>query len=283
MASENEPFDPFGHVADSYSIHFFETADEHRLAHGIELPWFLSKYMVMELLAAALIIWGFVWVADRIKSGRPPKGKLWNFLEMILLFIRDQVAKPALGEHDYKRFLPYLWTTFFFILVLNLLGMVPFLASATASLAVTGALALVSFCLIHYNGYAANHGFSGYMKTFVPHIDTSDKVMKILGPIIKVPMFFLEILTAFIRALVLAVRLFANMLAGHTVLVIILSFIQFAAVAEAGWFLQGGITVGSVVLALALSMLELFVACLQAFVFTFLTAIFIGLAMHPQH
>lgn len=283
MASENETFDPFGHVADAHKIELFGTAEHDSLIHALDLPGGITKFMVMELLAAGLIVWAFIWVARRIATGEPPRGRLWNFLEWILLFIRDQVAKPALGEHDYKRFLPYLWTTFLFILVLNLLGMIPFLGSATASLAVTAALALVAFCVIHYNGYVSNHGFMGYMKTFIPHIEMNDPVMKVLGPPILVGMFFLEILGAFIRALVLAVRLFANMLAGHTVLVIILSFVQFAVKAGAGEFVIWGVTFSSLGLVLALSMLELFVACLQAFVFTFLTAIFLGLAMHPQH
>ncbi|MCE9532908.1 MAG: F0F1 ATP synthase subunit A [Planctomycetes bacterium] len=283
MASENETLDPFSHVSDSNAFEFFETANPDSLLHGFHLPGSITKFMVLELLAAGLLVWGFVWVARRIATGQPPRGKLWNFLEFILLFIRDQIAKPAIGDHDYKRFLPYLWTLFLFIIVLNLFGMIPFLASATASLAVTAALALVSFCVIHYNGFKANHGFIGYMKTFIPHIDMNDPIMKVLGPPILVGMFFLEILGAFIRALVLAVRLFANMLAGHTVLVIILSFIKIAVLAGAGEFIVWGVTFSSVMLVVALSMLELFVACLQAFVFTFLTAIFIGLAMHPQH
>lgn len=283
MAAENEAFDPFGHVADADKFEVFGTAHHDSWLHAVPLPKGVTKFMVIELLAAGLIVWAFVWVARKIATGQPPRGKLWNFLEWVLLFIRDQVARPALGEHDYKRFLPYLWTTFLFILVMNLIGMIPFMGSPTASLAVTGALALVAFVVIHYNGIVANHGFVGYLKTFIPHIDMNDPIMKWLGPPILVGMFFLEILGAFIRAIVLAVRLFANMLAGHTVLVIILSFIMFAAKAGAGPVVVAGVTVSSVALVLALSLLELFVACLQAFVFTFLTAIFLGLAMHPQH
>jgi len=137
--------------------------------------------------------------------------------------------------------------------------------------------------VIHYNGYVANHGFMGYMKTFIPHLDTSDGILKILGPLILIGMFFLETLGAFIRAIVLAVRLFANMLAGHLALVIILSFIRIAITEGAAEFVIWGVSITSIVVVIALSLLELFVACLQAFVFTFLTAIFIGLAMHPQH
>jgi F-type H+-transporting ATPase subunit a len=275
MASEKKGFDAFSHVADSDHFEFFEGVQVH-------LP-FTSKFMLLQLIAATILILVFVPFAKRISNGQPPKGRLANFLEFLLTFIRDQVAKPGIGDHDYRRFLPYLWSLFLFILTLNLLGMLPFMASATASLGVTGALALVSFFVIHYNGIKANHGFAGYMKSFIPNIDTSDPIMKWLGPPILVMMFVLEIMTAFIRALVLAIRLFANMLAGHTVLFILLSFIPMAHNAGASDLVFWGVTVSSVFTVVGLSMLELFVACLQAFVFTFLTSIFIGLAMHPQH
>ncbi len=275
MASEKKGFDAFSHVADSSHFEFLEGVSLH-------LP-FTAKFMLLQLIAATILLCVFLPFAKKVATGQPPKGRLWNFLEFLLIFIRDQVARPGIGDHDYKRFMPYLWTLFLFILTLNLLGMVPFMASATASLAVTGALALVSFVVIHYNGIQANHGFKGYMKSFIPHIDTSDPIMKWLGPLILAMMFVLEILTAFIRALVLAIRLFANMLAGHTVLFILLSFIPMAHNAGASDLVFWGVTVSSVFTVVGLSMLELFVACLQAFVFTFLTSIFIGLAMHPQH
>jgi F-type H+-transporting ATPase subunit a len=294
MAAEEFKLEPFGHVADSHHIQLFEGVTIN-LPTREDLPSFLqpifpegfTKFMLLQLLAAAIMLALFLPLARRIATGEAPRGRLWNFLEWVLTFVRDQIARPGIGEHDYKRFLPLLWTMFLFILLMNLLGMVPFLASPTASLAVTGVLALVSFIIIHVNGVRANHGLMGYMKTFVPPIDTNDPVMKYLGPPIKVMMFFLEILSAFIRAIVLAVRLFANMLAGHTVLFIILSFIAMighaaynSAVADK---LFWPVTGASVLLSVALSLLELFVACLQAFVFVFLTAIFIGLAMHPQH
>jgi len=294
MAADEYKIDPFAHVADSLHIQLFEgvTID---LPRREDLPGFLqpifphgfTKFMLLELVAAIIILALFLPLARRIATGEPPRGRLWNFLEWVLTFVRDQVARPGIGEHDYKRFLPLLWTMFLFILLMDLIGLVPFMASPTASLAVTGVLALVCFIIIHVNGVQANHGLRGYMKTFVPPIDTNDPVMKWLGPPIKVMMFFLEILSAFIRAIVLAVRLFANMLAGHTVLFIILAFIAMighaaynSAVADK---LFWPVTAGSVLMSVALSLLELFVACLQAFVFVFLTAIYIGLAMHPQH
>lgn len=282
MASESG-FNPISHVADSHEIEIFESAHI-----AIHLPEPITKFHILIFLSGVIVLIAFTWLARRVATGERPRGKLWNFLEMILLFIRDQVARPSIGEHDYKRFLPFLWTLFLFILVMNLLGMIPFLGSATASLAVTGVLAGMAFVVIHYNGIVANHGFVNYMKTFIPHVDTSDPVMKIMGPPLLVGLFFLEVLGAIIRGLVLAVRLFANMLAGHTALVVMLSFIVMAGKAAADGSAQAStffwpITLASVGMVTLLSLLELFVACLQAFVFTFLTAIFIGLAMHPQH
>jgi F-type H+-transporting ATPase subunit a len=284
MAAEEFKIDPFSHVADldPHWAHFeiFPSA-------GIDFWLPGPKFLWIMLLAAGIMLALYIPLARRLATGQPPRGRLDNFLEWILTFVRDQIARPGIGEHDYKRFLPFLWTLFLFILLMNLLGMVPFLASATASLAVTGVLALISFLVIHINGVQANHGFMGYLKTFVPPIDTNDPVMKYMGPPIKVMMFFLEILSAFIRAIVLAVRLFANMLAGHTVLFIILSFIAMIGNAAYNNYVANAlfwpVTGGSVLLCIALSMLELFVACLQAYVFVFLTAIFIGLAMHPPH
>ena len=183
---------------------------------GIEIhmpPW-LSKYMVLELLAFGIILGIFIPACRRIAQGGVPRGRLAHGVEAVLLFIRDEVAIPTLGEHDYKTFLPFLWTVFLFILTMNLLGMVPFLGSPTASIAVTGVMALVAFLVIHYNGIKSNHGFGHYIQTFRVKIDREGALLKILAPFIEVGIFGLEIMTAFIRAIVLAVRLFANMLAG---------------------------------------------------------------------
>ncbi len=279
-ADPKAPLDPFAHVADSPHVEVFD------FLH-FEVP-FQSKFLILLTLAGLIVLALYIPVGQKIKSGEVPRGRLWNALEFLLAYIRDEIAKPAIGEHDYRRFLPFLWTMFFFILVVNLLGMIPFMASATASLAVCGALAFVSFVVIHYNGMVANHGPVGYLKTFVIHIEANDGLTKLLAPFITVGLFFLEILGAIIRGVVLAVRLFANILAGHTVLFILLAFIKMIGVEASEGnhvanFLFWPVTMVSVGMVTILSVLELFVACLQAFVFTFLTATFIGMAMHPQH
>lgn len=286
-AAADEPINPFEHVVDSDHIHIFDS-----LPTDIPLGG-MYKFMIMEAMAALLIIGAFVWLARQLRSGEPPRGRLVNFLEMILVFIRDQVARPSIG-HDGDKFLPFLWTLFLFIWVCNLLGAVPFLASPTASIAVTGTLALCSFIVIHTMGIAIN-GPVGYLRSFVPNIHLEGGLfMQLFATVLVVGMSILEVFTAFVRAFVLAVRLFANMLAGHTVLFVLLLFIRMVGEAAdptlsggvgdplAGW-LYWPITFSSVALVTALGLLELFVASLQAFVFTFLTAVFIGLAMHPQH
>src|SRR5262245_19574143 len=243
--------------------------------------------MVLEFIAAAIVLLVFLPSCRRIARGEVPRGRLDHFVESILLFIRDEVAIPTIGEHDYKRFLPLLWTLFVFIATMNLLGMSPFMGSPTASIALTGVLALVSFVLIHYNGIAPNHGFGKYVKTFKVHLDREGKLLQIMAPVIEFGVFWLEIATAFIRAIVLAVRLFANMLAGHTTLFVVLSFIYMVGLAVEQALLHGAffwpVTITSVLTLVALSLLEIFVGLLQAFVFVFLTSTFIGMAMHPEH
>jgi F-type H+-transporting ATPase subunit a len=205
-----------------------------------------------------------------------------------LFFVRDKIARPGVGMHDADKYLPYLTTLFLFIFSMNLIGLVPFLGSPTAALTVTIALAFVSFCVIHVSGIQEN-GFGGYLKTFIPHVELEGGVgMQVFGGVIKIGMAALEYATAFIRAGILAMRLFANMLAGHTVLFMIMFFIAlvdhpvYKLPIAKDWMFFGVMPI-SVVLVTALSLLELFIAGLQAFIFTFLTAVFIGLAKHPPH
>ena len=277
--------DPFGHVVDSepghHELHIFESIDL-----GIPLPF--SKFLVFLTLATLIVAAAMIWVAGKIQTGDTPKGRLWNFLETMIFFVRDKIARPALGDHDGDKYLPLLTSMFLFIFVNNLFGMIPFLPSPTASIYVTGALALVAFVVIHTAGIAEN-GFGGYLKTFIPHIRLEGPA-KLMQPVLIVGMAILEYMTAFIRAMILAVRLFANMLAGHTVLFMILFFIKLVAdpeyqidAAKGMDWLFYPVSILSVLMVTALSLLELFIAGLQAFVFTFLTAVFIGLAKHPPH
>lgn len=235
----------------------------------------LTKFMVLELIAAVLMLLIFIPLARRIRTGAAPRGFLWNLFETILLFIRDEVARPAIGRHDADRFLPFLWNAFFFILFCNLLGILPWAGSPTGALTVTVAMALMTFLMVVGTGLL-KFGPLGYCKSLVPHMDLPKPLAIMLIPMI----FVIELAGLFIRHAVLAVRLLANMFAGHLVLAVILSFI--AATAKAMLVLWLGVTISSVLGAAALTLLELFVAFLQAYIFTFLSALFIGMAAHPH-
>jgi F-type H+-transporting ATPase subunit a len=316
------------HVSDAHEFHFFTTFGQPwelptiRL-FGYEVP---TKYMVLELIAAGLILLLYIPLARRVASGAPASGPFWNAFEVLLTFVRDQIAKPNLGEDIADRYVPFLWTLFLFILFNNLLGMFPFLGSATASIYVTGALALIVFFAIHGSAILAmgsdphfGHGHHDHEPGH-GHGDGHDQVhdhrhgdrehpaagtanpalvivlgswryLKSLWPQIDLPfpanlaiqllVFIIEIIGILVRNGVLAVRLFANMFAGHMVLATILLFIAMAANLNPA--LWGTITVTSVLGIVALSLLELFVAFLQAYIFTFLASLFMGMAITPQH
>src|SRR3982074_1826339 len=130
----------FDHVMDTDVWHVFDWL-------SFPLPFGLTKYKVLMLLAALLIMAIFLPLAAKVRSGAPPRGRWWNFWESFLTFVRDYVARPNIG-HDADRYVPFLWSLFLFILVCNLFGMIPFMGSPTADIAVTVALAGVTFCFI---------------------------------------------------------------------------------------------------------------------------------------
>jgi F-type H+-transporting ATPase subunit a len=199
----------------------------------------------------------------------------------LLTFIRDDVARPNLGGHHHPeeadKYLPFLWTLFLFILGCNLLGMIPFMGSPTASIWVTGGLAICSFVMLH-GAAIAKVGVVHYVKSLWPPID-----VPYVGWFFSLCIFVIEFLGTFIKSAVLAVRLFANMFAGHMVLATILGFIFVVGNAVGMSALWVGVSVASVLGVVALSLLELFVAFLQAYVFVFLTALFMGMSLHPEH
>ncbi len=239
------------------------------------LDFHVTKFMVLEVVAAVILIGIFVTLARMMSSGDRPRGRFWNLFETMLLFIRDEVARPAIGRHDADRFLPFLWTMFFFVLACNLLGMVPWAGSPTGSLATTGVLALVTFSVVLGAGMS-KMGVIGFWVGQVPHMDLPLPIAILLKPMI----FAIEVLGMFIKHFVLAVRLLANMAAGHLVLAVLIAFIAVAW--REGFVIAGAVSVASISGAFALSMLELFVAFLQAYIFTFLSALFIGMAVHPH-
>ena len=237
------------------------------------LDFTLTKFMVIEVAVALIICALFMGLAAKIRHGGAPKGRLWNMLEAFLLYLRDKVALPAIGSHDVDRFAPLIWTVFFFVLGCNLMGMLPWVGSPTASLAVTAALAFVVFMVVIGAGIA-KLGFVGFWMAQVPHMDLPKPVAIFLIPMI----FCIEIFGLLVKHFVLAVRLLANMIGGHVVLAVLLAFIT----ATAGSVLFWGVMPASVLGGTLLSLLELLVAFIQAYIFAFLTALFIGTAVHPH-
>lgn len=233
----------------------------------------ITKFMVLEVVAAVIAVLLFIGLANHLSKRGVARGRLWGMLETMLVFIRDEVARPAIGKHDADRFLPFLWTVFFFVLGCNLLGMIPWLGSPTGSLATTGALALLTFATVLLAGMS-KMGVVGFWVGQVPHMDLPGPLAIFLKPMV----FVIEILGLLIKHFVLAVRLLANMMAGHLVLAVLVAFIAAAWQHPAIY----GVAPASILGATALSLLELFVAFLQAYIFTFLSALFIGMAVHPH-
>lgn len=247
---------PFGRLRNNYQA---------------ESGFCISKFMVLQLVVALVLVAIFTALSRRIKDGRVPKGRFWNLFEAFLNFIKNDIAEPAIGHHDAARFTPLLWTIFMFVLGMNLLGMLPWMGSPTASFGVTLAMAMVTFATVLVAG-SIRFGIAGFWKNQVPSLGLP---MALAIPI--VPMLFLiEVLGLFIKHAVLGVRLLANMVAGHLVLLAIMG-LAVAAAASDLWPLTATI---SVVGSALLSLLELFVAFLQAYVFTFLSALFIGASVH---
>jgi F-type H+-transporting ATPase subunit a len=270
----------FEHVLDSMHWHVFDTLPAIPLIGTHHWPtekgFGLTKYSILMFLAAGLICWIYIPLAKKIQTGEAPTGTWWNLFESVLVFIRDEVAKPYIGV-DADRYVPYLWTVFLFVLTCNLLGMFPFMGSPTASFAVTSVLACGTYILINAASIM-RFGFKAHLLSFAPHMEMHIAVKL---PILAM-LWPIEFLGLIIKCFVLAVRLFANMFAGHMVLATILLFIP--AVSRHGEGLFWGVTVASVFGVIALSLLELFVAFLQAYLFVFLTALFLGGVLeHAEH
>lgn len=233
----------------------------------------ITRFMVMELIAAGLILAIMIPLARHIARRPVTRGVFLNSFEAMLLYFRDSVVRPTIGGHGADDYLPYLWTVFFFVLFNNLLGMIPGGASATGNISVTMVLAVSTFIVVMIAGVKAS-GPVGFWTSLVPKIDVSPALKLFLWPLL----FLIEVAGLLIRHFVLAIRLFANLLAGHIVLAVILGFI----LAVQGSNMTYVVTPASVGGVVALSLLELFVAFLQAYIFTFLSALFIGSAAHPH-
>ncbi len=248
---------------------FGELRNLYQMESGIGI----TKFMLIQCLVAGVLILLFTSLAKRVQSGDPPRGRFWNLLESLLLFVRDEIAKPTMGEKDAAKYTPLLWTIFLFILGMNLMGMIPWMGAPTGSFAVTLSLAAVTMFTGIYYG-TKKFGVVGFWLNLIPGMDLPWWI----SPIIKPLMFGIELLGFGIKHGVLGVRLLANMVAGHLVLLAIMgmAFTLEGAMSDA-WAITA---VVSVLASTIFSVLELFVAFLQAFLFTFLSSLFIAAATH---
>jgi F-type H+-transporting ATPase subunit a len=244
---------------------------------GLAIDLSLTKHHVFMLAAAIIVALTFLLSARAVAraqaQGRPAKGFAGS-MEALALYIRQEVVLPNVGHHG-EGFAPYLLTVFFFVLAMNLLGLLPWGATATSNISVTAALAIMAFIVIELTGMRTL-GFRGYMKTifYLPPGLPGGPGGALLKVLLLVVMTPIELIGKLAKPFALAVRLFANMTSGH-VLVLALLGLTFL---FQSWF----VGIGASLLATGVMVLEVFVAFLQAFVFTLRTAVFIGL-MRAEH
>ena len=228
----------------------------------------LTRNVVQMILALTLLVIVLINVAKKYKKGigtkQAPTG-FQNAIEPVITFVRDEVAKPNLG-HDYHKYLPYLLTIFFFILINNIFGLVPGSANVTGNIAFTAVLGVISFIVISVNG---NSHYWGHI--FNPPVPGGIKPILVL----------VEVLGVFTKPFALIIRLFANMLAGHIIIICLISliFIFGGLSAAIGW----GFSPVSIAFSVFIYLIEILVAFIQAFIFTNLTAVFIGQAIEDVH
>lgn len=232
----------------------------------------ITKTVFAIFISVILLSWIFISVARKYKSNKAPHG-FQNALEPIILFIRDDVAKPAIGEDKYEKYIPFLLTVFFFILINNLLGLVPIPpggANVTGNLAVTGVLALFTFIITTFSGnkYYWEEIFNA------PGVPWWLKLPVPLMPII-------EIVGMFTKPFVLMVRLFANIAAGHIIAMGFFSLIFIFG--DLIPYLGYAVSPVTLIFTVFMSVIEILVAFVQAYVFTLLSALYFGMATAEHH
>ena len=235
----------------------------------------ITKTSAAIMIAVVLLI-VIIFIAKAGYKKRPdqaPKG-LQSLVEMLVVFVRDSIVRPMIGEKHYRRYLPYLLTLFFFIFFCNILGLIPFFpagANITGNIAVTATLAIITFFITNISGN--KHYWIDIFNT--PGVPAWLKVFPLM-PLV-------ELVGVFTKPIVLMIRLFANMTAGH---IVILGFMVIIFIMSNlfGAAVGGGVSVVSIFFSVFISLLECLVAYIQAFVFTMLSALYIGMAVsEPNH
>ena len=238
-------------------------------------PYFTAHHVLM-IVVSFIMIWGFKKIAVAATT-RPQKTGWVAIAEVGLVWVRDEIVYPWLGEKKGRRFVFFFWTLFFWILLSNLLGMFPFPINpwhrtATGNISVTAALAVIAFVVIQVSGMK-QHGYGKYWIHLVP-----GGVPLLLWPLV----WLIELVGLITKPFALTVRLFANMTAGHAILAVLFGFLlgigHFSSVG-----VGGAATVASFAFILFIMLFETLVALIQAYIFTVLTAIFVSLAVAEEH
>lgn len=248
-------------AVEEYILHHVGNSSEWHLPglFHLNLPGF-SLHALMLLIASGLLLFVFKW--GYRPEDRVPR-RLGNFLEIMVLFVRNEIAINCLGEEDGRKMAPLFCGFFFFIMTLNLMGLVPIFSGATANVNVTGGLAAVSLFFMIFGSIYRN-GVKGFFGAFAPH-GVPWPVLILLVP--------LEFIGLFIKAFALTIRLFANMFAGHVMISALVGLVVV-------YGLAGTPAIG---LAVAIYFLKILVGFLQAYIFTLLSAMFIGQTLNPAH
>ncbi|MBA7531463.1 ATP synthase subunit a [subsurface metagenome] len=277
-------FNRFHHGHEDYKGFRFESHGENKgniveiLEDGSTAPPRLdlsfSKNVLAIMFSLILLLWVFLSVA-KAYSRRPDKAPtgMQNLMEPIILFIRDDIARPSIGEHKYEKFMPFLLTVFFFIWFNNMIGLIPIFpggANVTGNISVTMVLALFTFVITTISGN----------RNYWQHIFNMPGVpWWIKYPVPLVPV--IELIGMMTKPFVLMIRLFANITAGH---IIVLGFFSLIFIfGEMSVGLGLGVSVLSLAFTIFMTMLELLVALIQAYVFTLLSAIYFGMATEEHH
>jgi F-type H+-transporting ATPase subunit a len=248
--------------------------DEHGAEIGRPIDFSISKVVAVIIVTVIILLWVFVTMAVKATKnrGKAPTG-IQNLLEPLIIFIRDEVAKSAIGGNNYERFMPFLLTLFFFILLANIIGLIPFPpfgANVTGNIAVTMVLALFTFAVTTISGN----------KHYWKEIYNPDVPWWLKYPIPLMPI--VELSGVITKPFVLMVRLFANMLAGHMIVTVFVSLIFiFGSIMGVG----AGFAVSPISIAFSvfILLLDVLVSFIQAYVFTFLSALYIGMATAEHH
>jgi F-type H+-transporting ATPase subunit a len=263
-AGEHESDDVFGHL-------FHHLQDEvviplpHVQIGSLDVDLSVTKLVVMLWIVVGLNALLFGALAMKARASIVPRGAFHNLFESLVLFVKRDMVEEIMGHHLAHKFTPYFLTVFFFILFANLLGLVPLMHTATANIAVTAAMALTTLFMMQFAGIR-EQGLVGYVKSIVPP-GIPPWLLPIMIPV--------EVLGQLTKPFALTIRLFANMTAGHVVILTLFGLL----------FVFKSLALAPAILGFVLfvSALELLVAFLQAYIFTFLSILFVTACAHPEH